>query len=42
MQKIHPFRSIREFVASLRAIPGMPYAEYPFRPRTRVRYQDAD
>jgi hypothetical protein len=40
--KMHPFRSIREFVASLRVEPGMPYAEYPFRPSTRVRYQDPD
>ena len=40
MQRVHPFRTIREFVAYLRAPSGMPYAEYPFRPTTRVRYQD--
>jgi hypothetical protein len=42
MSRVHPFRSIREFVAALRRDPGMPYAECAFRPATRVRYQDAD
>jgi len=32
---------IRGIVIFLRADSGMPYAEYPFRPVTRVRYQDA-
>ncbi len=37
---MNPVRTVRQFVASLRREPGMPYAEFPFRPITCVRYQD--
>ena len=31
----NPVKRFREFVAFMRAEPGMPYAEYPFRPADR-------
>jgi hypothetical protein len=33
----NPVRSFREFMAFLKSDPGMPYAEYPFRPNAAVR-----
>jgi hypothetical protein len=41
MSVVSPIRNVIRFVEILRRDSGMPYAEFPFRPLTRVRYQDA-